>query len=1028
MFTKRLLQTFFTFFCLSFSIAGFSQSRVITGTVTDEKGIPVDGISVIIKQGNGGAQTNASGIFIITVPDANKTLILSGIGFLTKEVKLLSNNSTISITLRRGTETLDSLVVIGYGTQKRKDVTGAISSLSGQVIKNQPVSNVADALQGRIAGVEVIKSTGEPGAPSQILIRGVSSLNQPQPLYVIDGVQSSGDNLNVQDIASIDVLKDASAASIYGAAAAGGVIIVTTKRGQGGKPVLNFSARYGETTPKLLKLLGKDDFIKIKKLTLDPYYTANTQTDTLPNTNWSDALFRKGTEANYNLSVSGSTPNVNYFASGNYNDQKGVFLNNSSKFTGARINTDIKVNSHIKIGEQINVWQRISSPVGVLPINPPFRSVPTMGIYSATGFASNPPGFNGPNLVATITTQDRENRQFNFQGNVYAEIKLPLYLTFRSTIGYTYYGEEHNYLQNPFKATVDQITTRNLEKDNITNRTGLNAYTLAFDHTFARKHNVNALAGYEQYSNRYNALYTNETDVGGPSYAYVATSNSNINIANGGYDPYGLVKSFFGRVNYDYSKKYFATASIRRDADFTKFGPGNQFGVFPAASVGWRISEEPFFKNSVPQVNSLKLRGSYGELGNSNIPAYLFQSTYDAINAQNYTPGGPVTLNYTQNILSNANIKWENVKETNIGLDGELFNGKIYFSADWYNKATTDMLYSLPIPLSVGITQPFTTNIGSMKSHGVDLLLGYKNSYKDFNYSVSLTGTFNKNKLTNLDGVNNNPIKNGNNNYGNSTFGIWVNQPLTNTIAGNPFGQFYGYKVEGIYATEAQIDAHPQQGSATSPKRANVGDLIYADVNKDGFITDADRTVIGNPWPKLSYGASINLSWKGVDVALLFTGVAGVDLYNGVRPYEESLWSDGNTTSKVFGASFLGTNQLTSQPRIGVMNGTTYSPDPNGNYTNASSYFVENGSYIKLKNLQIGYNFSPKMLQRAKITNARVFVMANNVFTITKYKGIDPELGSQDIFGSGSTTTRGLDAPFKYPSAKTYSFGVDFSF
>ncbi|MCW3092973.1 MAG: TonB-dependent receptor [Ferruginibacter sp.] len=1028
MFTKRLLQTIFCFVCLYCSQSSFAQSRVITGTITDEKNTPLEGVSVLNKQTGIGTQSNSSGVFILNVPATANSVVVSMVGFLTSEVAVPAASAKISIRLRRGNETMDSLVVVGYGTQRRKDVTGSISSLSGAAIKNLPVTNVADALQGRVSGVEVIKNSGEPGAPSQITIRGLSSLNQPAPLYVIDGVQSSGDNLNVQDIATIDVLKDASAASIYGSSAAGGVIIITTKRGQGAKPSINFNARYGITTPRVQDLLNKDDFVKIKKLTLDNYYSNNTRVDTLPNTNWVDAIFRDGTEKNYNLSVSGATSNVNYFLSGNYNDQKGVYLDNKSNITGARINTDIKLSNRIKIGEQVNFWQRSTDPVGTPTINPPVRTVPTMAVYSATGFGTNPPGFNGANLVAQITSADRNNKQLNFQGNVYGEVKLPLSLTFRTTFGYTYYGEEGNYFQNTFRASVAQVTAKSLSKSIVSNRSILNAYTLAFDRTISKNHNINALVGYEQYKNLYNALYTDETDVGGNNYAYIATSGSVINIRNGGYDPFGLVKSLFGRVNYDYRKKYFVAASLRRDANFTVFGPGNQQGYFPGGSVGWRISEEPFFKNSFPIVNALKFRGSYGELGNSRIGAYRFLSTYDAINAQNFTQGGAAILNYTQNSLANSDVKWETVKETNIGVDGEAFNGHFFFSVDWYNKKTIDMLYDLPIPLSVGISRPFTTNIGSMQSRGVDLLVGYKNSTKDFNYSVTLTGTFNKNKVLDLDGTNANPIKAGDNNYGNATFGAMVNQPITYTIAGAPFGQFYGYKVEGIYASQAEIDKHPQDPDAT--KKANIGDLIYADVNGDGKITDADRTVIGNPYPKVAYGASINLNWRGFDLAMLWNGVAGVDIFNGVRPYTENLWSDGNTTAAVFGASNLNGNGITSQPIIGVFgtNGTTFRPDPNGNYSKVSSYFVENGSYLKLKNLQLGYNFSGRSLERIKITNARVFVMANNVFTITKYKGLDPELGSQNVLLNGGSTTRGIDAPYKYPAARIYSFGVDLSF
>lgn len=1019
-------------FC--FSLFSLAQTKLITGKVTDENNLPLSGATISASSGSM-VKTTSTGDFSLSLPASDSSISISFVGFKTRVVKLL-NKSSFNISLESQAATLDQIVVVGYGTQKRKDVTGAISSVKGDAIKNLPVQNVAEALQGRVAGVEVTKSSGEPGTSAQITIRGVSSLNQPNPLYIIDGVRGSGDNINPQDIASIDVLKDASAASIYGAAAAGGVIIITTKKGQGATPVLNFSARYGITTPNVLQLLDRDDFIALKKLTLNPTYSNNNQTDTFPNTNWVDAIFRNGTEQDYNLSISGSAPAVNYFVSGVHNDQKGVYLRNSSAFNGFRVNTDIKIGNRIKIGEQIYGWQRNTTPVdygtplgsAISPrLNPPFRTVPTMHIYGAAGeWGKNPPGFSGPNIVGQILTKNRSNKQLNVQGNLYAEVKLPFDLSFRTTFGYTVYNEEGNDFQGVLRTDVDAVVKRSLSKSFVSYRNLLNASTLAFDHAFGR-HMINALVGYEQYRGIYNALYTNETDVGGSSFAYLPTSGTGFNIANGGYDPFPLVKSFFGRINYAFKNKYLFSVSGRRDADFLKFGPGNQHGLFPAASVGWKISDETFFQNYLPVVSQLKLRGSYGVVGNSQIPAYRFLSAYDVVSAQNFSPGGPAILNYTQTNLSNSNIKWESVFETNIGLDGELWNGKMYFTIDWYDKATKDLLYKLPIPLSVGISD-FYTNIGSVNNRGVDISAGYRNNFKKLTYNIGATASFNKNKVLDLDGVNNNPIRTGNNNYGdgNATQGAMVGQALTYTKAGLPFGQFYGYKVEGIYASEEEISRHAQQPG----KRANIGDLIFKDVNGDGIINDLDRTIIGNPYPELSFGLNMNLAWKGFDLALLFNGVTGVDIFNGVAPYSQSVWSDGNTTSQVFNASFLGSNKLTNQPRIGVLSpdGLSYAPDPNGNYTLANSYFVEDGSYVKLKNVQLGYSFSTKTLQRAHIKSARVYLMGNNLLTLTKYSGVDPELGSQDLSINGGTTSRGIDGPYKYPSVRIFSFGLNFTF
>jgi TonB-dependent starch-binding outer membrane protein SusC len=1031
---NRLLRAFLSIACVLTSAKAISQSKTVTGRITGYNYGPLEGATVTIKGTHLSVLTNNFGQYKINASDSD-ILVVSYVDYETREVTV-GKLRPLNVVLQSGRLNLDSVVVIGYGVQKKSDVTGAISSVSGNVIKDLPVQNIAEAIQGRVSGVEVVKETGEPGTSAQITIRGVSSLNQPTPLYIIDGIRGSGDNINPKDIASIDILKDASAASIYGAAAAGGVIIVTTKKGTGSKPTINFSARYGVTTPNVLPLLNTPDFVALKKLVLDPNYYNNNMTDTFPNTNWVDAVFKNGSEQNYDISISGSTPAVNYFMSAVYNNQQGVYLDNNSAFYGARANLDVKLGSRVKIGEQIYAWERNTRPVDITGqlggaesprLNPPFRTVPTMNITNPDGsWGSNPPGFSGPNIVGQIETKNRNALLTNFQGNLYGELALPLSLTFRVTLGYTDNEQQNNDFQGVLRTSIDAVLQKSLSKSFVSFTNLQNTYTLSFNHTYNNIHTFNAVIGYEQYKGTYNALYTNETDVGGTNFAYIQTTGSAIGIANGGYDPYPLVKSLFGRLNYNYEGKYFLSVSGRQDADYTHFGPDHQKGVFPAASVGWQINQENFFKRAFPTVNLLKLRGSYGSLGNSNIPTYQFASGYQVINAQNYAPGAPATTNYTESNMPNQDIRWETTKETNIGMDGEFKNGKIFFSVDWYEKLTSDMLYNLPVPLSSGFGNIYT-NIGNVRNRGVDILIGYRDRIKQLNYSVSMTGSFNSNLVTNLDGTNLNPILDGNNNYGDkyATQGAMLGQNITYTLAGLPFGQFYGFKSLGIYKTDAEAAKGPQQPGNI----AHAGDLIFEDVNKDGIINDLDRTVIGNPYPKFTFGLNINLNYQHFDLSMLFTGALGVDLFNGVAPYSESIWSDGNTSSKVFNASFLGTNGLTSQPRIGVLNpsGTSFIPDPNGNYTKVSSYFVENGDYAKLKNIQIGYSFSNRLLDRAKIKYARLFLMGSNIFTITSYTGIDPELGSQDLNTNGGTTSRGIDGPYKYPSVKIYTIGLDMS-
>lgn len=1062
---KRFLKAILLFIMvLSIQIA-HAQLKTVTGVVKDDKGAPVPGATVKAKGSNEATKTADDGTFSIAVQPTTTSLVISSVGFSEKTVSV-DDASNISM-VHAPTELTDvtvNTVNIGYGVQRRRDVTGSIASVRGADIKDLPTTNVAAAIQGRAAGVDVTNSSGEPGTSAQITIRGVSSLFQPNPLYVIDGViqrsnpvgasgPDPGSNINPADIASIDVLKDAAATAIYGASAAGGVIIITTKKGLDRKPIVNLSARYGVTKPLLYHLLDKDDYIKMySDIHPTSSLATNTETDTLPNTDWVSALYRNGQEQNYNLSIAGAAgpigapPTVNYYMSGLYNQQTGVYIQNSSELYDFKINTDFKLSDRIKVGETFDGNQRNTVPVdyaidpvgGSLAaprVNAPFLTEPILGIYSSPGvFATNPPGLSVPNPYAQIVTKTRSIIQSNIQANVYGEVKLPLSLTFRATLGYTIFNEQGNSYEAPYSAGDETVGHAALFKDIVSYKSLLNAYTLAHDKSYG-KNNINAMIGFEQYQGIYNALYTSQINVFPAQYSYVPLTGSIPSIAPGGYDPQPLVQSEFGRINYNYNTRYYLSVSIRRDADYIKFGPNNQAGIFPAASAGWLMSDESFFKKALPKVNFLKLRGSYGSIGNSNIPAYRFLAGYAAVdptlgsavsNITSFAPGSTNNpIGYIQTNIANPNIKWETTNEFNIGIDGELLHSKLFFTIEWYDKTTHDLLYDVPIPTSTGFAD-FYDNIGTVNNKGVDILLGYKDHYKEFNYGITFTGSFNKNLVVDLDGVNH-PVRDGDNDYP-GYGGMMSGSPLTYTAPGSPFGQFYGLKVLGIYQTNQQaID----RGITQFGKMPHAGDLIYYAKPGHTDVEAADDTIIGNPYPKFTYGINLNLRWKGFDMALLFHGVSGVQLFNGVKPYSEGLFEQGNTTSKVFGASNLGTNGVTGQPEIGQAGpGGSFLPDAqaNQNYSHPNSYFVENGSYFKLQNIQIGYTFATKLLSKAKMRNARIFVMGNNVFCITKYTGLDPELGSSNLSSNGGTTNRGIDGPYKYPSIRSYSVGLDLSF
>jgi TonB-linked SusC/RagA family outer membrane protein len=1050
---QRLLNRMLAGICflLLFQLAR-AQNKVITGMVTDDKGGPLSGATVRVKGTVKGVNTDADGKFSLSVPSDATVLVISYVGYEPQEVSL-RNGTDVRVGLKPSRSSLDEVVVVGYGVQRRRDVTGSVASVKGNDIKEMPVTDVTAALQGKAAGVEVIQNSGQPGGMTPtIIIRGLSSLHQPAPLYIVDGVRVPGDNINIQDIATIDILKDASAAAIYGSAAAGGVILITTKKGSGAKPQVNFDSRYGVTVPKLVELVRKADYIKLENVINPTYFKGATQLDTLPDVDWVHTLYGNAYEQNYNLSVSGSSPAVNYLMSGFYNAQKGIFVRNSSNIGGIRVNTDYKLDNWIKIGEQLALSERKTVPlVGdeAQLHNAPFRTMPIIPVKNENGtWGTVPPGygiqFGGPNPLGAAYSADATDIQNNLQGNVYAQVQLPLHLNFRTTLGYSYFLETEDFYQAAFNFGADQNPTNSLNK--LYNQSGqlLDNFVLTYDQQFG-KHSINAVAGYEQITTKNDNLNTTVTFNGLPDYSIVTTSSSTTT-ATGTYDPNSLIKSYFGRVNYNFDQRYYVSGSVRQDANYTVFGPDMQKGVFTAASAGWNISDEDFFQSILPTVSLLKLRGSYGSLGNSNVPPYTFAAFYGpysgiagfgntSVNGANFAPYAPLLIGSSINTIANPNLHWETVKEANIGIDGELYKGKIYFSVEWYKKLTDNMLYALPLPPNAGYSVPFFTNIGNVEGKGVDILVGYKDKVGKLSYDITATAGFNTNKVTNLDGIATDALYDGQNYYnnGNATYGAMQGHPLTITQNGQPFGEFYGYKVLGMFQTDAQAAA------ATDQPGAHAGDLIYYHNPKNGTVVNtADEMPIGNPNPKLVYGVTVRLNYQNFDLAALFTGVAGVKLFNGVKVYEQHPFeSDASVSPKALNDSYFGSNGLTSQPRMGYTNPNgSYTDDPNGNYTNPSTYFVENGAYVKLKNLQIGYSFSNAAMERLKIRSARIFVMGNNLLTFTKYSGLDPEVGSAYsqaatsgyVGTSVGVTTRGLDAVSQYPQNRIYSGGIDINF
>ncbi|RAK01929.1 TonB-linked SusC/RagA family outer membrane protein [Larkinella arboricola] len=1009
--------------------------QTITGTVADETGARLPGVSVVVKGTSRGTTTDGNGQYRMTLQTGDAVLVFSFVGYTSQEIAV-DNRSEINVSLVTDTKNLSEVVVVGYGTQKRSDLTGSVSSVKAAEVKNLPVRSVNEALQGRAAGVQVTRPDGTPGGSSDIVIRGVGSIGGMAPLYIVDGIRmGAGNNFNLQDVESIEVLKDASAAAIYGAQAAGGVVLVTTKRGGSlDKMNINFNAYYGVRQPRnLYKMLNTADYITAKKA-----FGVNTNgwgdPASLPNTDWVDEIFQNGKEQSYSLSLAGASAKANYYLSANYQREDGTIIDNSFERYGLRSNADFKINKRFKVGETLFAWKTSTNP----PQNTtfPFRSAPLIAVRDETnpygGWAKTGSFFTGPNLVGWENSHHRLNDQYALEGNLYADWEITKGLNLRSTFGASIYSgrnytfrESHDFgvVRNPIAyLSREQTSQRNLTAN----------FVLTYDKTVGQ-HEFKAMAGYEAFQQDLSNLYAEAQGFQIITYNLGLSTDPSTYRASGGEYPQTRLLSQFGRINYTYAGKYLLTANVRRDGS-DRFGPANRWGVFPSFSVGWRVSDEAFMRN-IPVISTLKLRGSYGKLGStSNIPQFTYQASYGGSGGTNIhgLPDGSRAKGYALTAqLPNENIKWEEVRQTDIGADIGLFNNQLNLVIDWYSRQTGDMIYQVPVPRSAGFAgSNVYTNIGQMSNKGLELALDYRGKKGGFTYSIAANAAFNKNLVKQLSGTNNNPINDG-------SGGDYLESTIARTQAGYPLSQYYGYVTEGIFQSDAEVATLNQQAQEKAAAAGRpttgvfyqnagtgAGDLRFRDTNGDGRITIDDKTYIGSPWPKMTYGLTLNLGWKGFDLSALFQGVQGLDIYNANRYYTQFFVGDYNTTGDIFETSFFNGNGLTDRPRVGYTDASgNYIRDPNSNYTRISDYYVENGSYLKLRNLQIGYTIPNTVTSKIKMSSIRVYAQGQNLMTLTKYTGMDPE-----VLGRNGTTGRGIDAIYSYPRTTLLSLGIDASF
>jgi TonB-linked SusC/RagA family outer membrane protein len=1007
--------------------------RTITGTVTDEGAERLAGVTVQVKGSAKTTTTDNNGSFSIEVEDNAKTLVLSFIGMATQEVSIEGKNS-VRVVMSLLDKALNEVVVIGYGTQKRTLVTGAVSTVSSKTLNELPAISISQALQGRVAGLQVTNN-GSPGTEPIVRIRGISSISfASDPLYVVDGFPTGNlAAIDVKDIESVDVLKDASAAAIYGSRATSGVIIINTKKGRrDGKMSVTLDSYFGmqEVTSRL-SLLNTEQFMQyavayrgsqVPRLTApqinQPTHTGATQTYGQTNTDWQDAYFKKGGMNQHNIGLSGGNAVSRFHASAGYTDQQGIAPSVAYQRYNFRINSDHIINKVFTFGENLYIASGIQnydnnetgSRTNLVNV---IRMMPHIPVYDPTsnggyrGVDATKDGGDPTNPVEDAALKNPGKRStVKIFGTAFLEAKITSWLKFKSTFGIDY-ATGLDYRFAPIFNNNGAVAGSSATQATITNNRNVSTVKLfteqlTFDKTFG-SHHVNVIAVYEQQEQQ----TKQENASGNQPSNDLRTLNNATNISAQTLVGQNTLLSYLGRLNYDYQGKYIFSAAVRRDG-LSVWAPGKKWATFPSASIGWRIDQENFMR-SMPKVSELKLRVGYGitglnglVLGNTPwlVSVLANSSSYPLNNSLTGGPGSNIPG------LGNQELEWEKTKQINIGLDLGLFKNKITLSAEYYQRKTDNLILEVPVPPSFGyINSTVFQNVGAMENNGFEFQLGYNKRDGDFKWYASTNMSFVTNQVTKLaEGVT--KIERGND----ADFG---GDNITNTATGYSVQGFYGWVVEGIFQNNAEVSNHATQSAATAP-----GDLKFKDLNKDGIIDNEDRQFLGSFIPKVTYAFNLGGNYSNFDASLFFQGVQGNKIYNATRVITEGMVRFFNAGTQVLNA-WTPTNTNTNIPRA-------ISSDPNRN-ARPSTRFLEDGSFLRLKNVMIGYTVPVNFLDtrtRGAIKSLRVYVSAQNVLTFTKYTGYDPEVGNRT---PGSSLTNGIDFAV-YPQPKSYQAGIQVSF
>lgn len=998
-------------------------ARDVSGKVTDgESGEPLPGVNVLAKGTSIGTVTDIEGQYRLSVPEDVNTLVFSSIGFTAEEVNI-NGRSVVDVNLKPDIQALSEVVVVGYGTQKKKDLTGSVASVNMDDVNDAPVLNAVQALQGRAAGVSVIQGSGQPGSGFMVQVRGVGSLGNTEPLYVIDGIIGAGgaNSINPNDIESIEVLKDASASAIYGSRAANGVVLITTKRGKAGKPRVSLDSYYGvQQVWKKLDVLNARQYAEyaneLQANGGQPAIPALQNPSALQDvTNWQDEVFQAAPIQDHNVTFSGGNESARYLFSAGYYGQEGIIKTTGFDRFSFRANSDFNIGERIEIGESFmvsstNAYGVNAGNAGVLAnaVHMP-TYIPVFDPTQEGGFAGTDveDGTDPANPMRILNLTDESRKSINILANAYLRYKILDGLNYKFSTSVDYENNSFYTFTPRYTAGERDINPFSTMRENFgTGNNLLIENTLDYRKIFG-KHEVGVLAGYTRQWFEGRDFGVSVRDFPNTSTRVIGAGNE-VQNASGSAADWALA-SLLGRVTYSYDGKYLLTANVRRDGS-SRFADGNRYGVFPSFSLGWRVSDEAFMDN-VSFISDMKLRYGWGQLGMQEIGLYPWQATLR--NTIRYVFGeaqAPVPA-ITQRALSNRNISWETTTQSNFGLDLSMFEGSINMNLEYYVRRTEDMLIQVPVAVSSGINDNPTLNAGSVENRGIDVALGYQKDFGDFRFGINANaGYLLSNQVTSL---------------GDRETPIFGTQDYLRSVVGEPIGHFFGFRMDGIYQSQAEVDADNTlaqenghnfyQSGATAP-----GDIRFRDLNGDGRVTGDDREIIGNPVPKLNYGVTFNGGFKNFDFSMMLQGMSGFEMLNRNRLLQwESMQRAFNTVTTVLDR-WTPENPSNTVPRA-------VAGDPNNN-RRFSDRWMENGAFTRLKLVTLGYEMPASVLQnisKGTVSRLRMYVSAHNLLTITDFSAWDPEFTNRQ--GNSNNMYRGV-AESVYPQARSFMIGLQADF